>query len=206
VTGLQIPYPDQIRAYLTARNWREETPHDPENGMFVFGELSDDGLPITLYVPDSIKILFYPLRVSEVIDTVSAIEGRSKDAIRTDLLSIKTEFVPLSNKPLPTPRQVRDYLRARGWQQIEVFPTGRTFEFERLSDDGQPITVFVPGLAVYEDYPRGVSDVIDTVSAVERRSKDAVRADLLATNTAPATSPDATKAESVPDAATQPLA
>ncbi|MCE9566113.1 MAG: hypothetical protein K8U57_29175 [Planctomycetes bacterium] len=96
----QLPTPLQLRAYLTSHGWTEETPKDPQNGMFVFCELSDDGLPITVYVPAAAEIPHFSLRVSDAIDTVAAIEERSKDSVRADMVAASPTPATSPTRPL----------------------------------------------------------------------------------------------------------
>lgn len=86
-----------------------------------------------------------------------------------------------------------------------MLSTGTMFIFSELDDDGLEITVCVPDSSTYEDYPRGVSAIVDTLSALERRPKEAVWADLLAEH-APAPTPNGTPPATVPESPTQPLA
>lgn len=79
---------------------------------------------------------------------------------------------------LPSPTAIRTYLAARGWSERPAADgLGVVFDYRDVDDDGNPITVFVPARPA-DDYPLRVADVVDTVSAVEGRTRDAVEADL----------------------------
>lgn len=95
-----LPAPAQIAAYLTARGWSPEWPLEPEGAMFVFEEPADDGQPITVFVPSSSEVthIHYPLAVSAVVDTVSGIEERPKEAVWADLGATAAPNIP----PTPT--------------------------------------------------------------------------------------------------------
>ena len=94
----------------------------------------------------------------------------------------------MKSRQFPGVQQIHNYLEAHGWHECDpITPVGVMFEFERLSDDNQQITVFVPAHTEFDDYPLRVSDIVDTLAPVERRSKDAVWADLLAENAPAAT-------------------
>lgn len=112
----------------------------------------------------------------------------------------------MKNRPLPTPQRIREYLETHGWHECHPMPpVGALYEFEKLSDDNQPITLFAPASAHYDDYALRVSDLLDTLTPVERRPREAVLADLLAEN-APAPAANGTPPATVPESPAQPLA
>ncbi|MFO0825797.1 MAG: hypothetical protein U0792_22205 [Gemmataceae bacterium] len=111
----------------------------------------------------------------------------------------------MTKRLLPTPQGIRDYLETHGWRECHPMPpVGALFEFEKLSDDNQPITLFAPASAHYDDYALRVSDLLDTLTPVERRPREAVLADLLAEN-APAATPNG-NLPTVPETPIQPRA
>ena len=84
-----LPEPAQIRAYLVTHGWIPEDSPPEEGVVFAFSELSDDGEPVTVLVPGSSTVIFYPLRVNDIVVTVAGIENRPEESVRADLL--KTE-------------------------------------------------------------------------------------------------------------------
>lgn len=84
---------------------------------------------------------------------------------------------------LPTTAQLRAYLGSHGWQYSHaVPPVGDMFALCDGEDtDPDPLTVFVPASDEWDDYAACVASVTETLCALERRSKQAVLADLLAT-------------------------
>ncbi len=89
--------------------------------------------------------------------------------------------------PMPTPAQIRAYLSARDWRfGWSIGAVGAMYVHRDLSDDGNPITVFVPASDEFDDYTQRVLDVSDTLQAFDRRDRAAVLAEMLATDTAPA--------------------
>lgn len=83
MTPTTLPDPTAIRSYLAARGWTEQ-PAGGEGVLFDYRDADDDGNPITVFVPTR-PADDYPLRVADIVDTVSAVEGRARDAVETDL-------------------------------------------------------------------------------------------------------------------------
>jgi hypothetical protein len=86
---LPLPHPEQIRSYLSKHGWTGEFSPPSDVEIFTYREPSDDGEPITVFVPGSSTVLFYPLRVQDVVVTVAGMEERSEDAVRSDILAEK---------------------------------------------------------------------------------------------------------------------
>ena len=84
MTPTTVPDPTAIRTYLAAHGWTAQRAADGQGTLFGYREADDDGSPITVFVPAS-PADDYPLRVADVVDTVSAVEGRSRAAVETDL-------------------------------------------------------------------------------------------------------------------------
>ena len=86
MTRVHWPTPEQIRAYLAAHGW---TPDDPLSDLviFTYKELSDDGQPITVGVPDSMEVIYYPLRVKDLVVTVAWVEGRPEPEVFAEILA-----------------------------------------------------------------------------------------------------------------------
>jgi hypothetical protein len=93
---------------------------------------------------------------------------------------------------LPNPARIRDYLTAHRWRKGWDITGGygEMFVFEEPADDGDQITVFVPSHDLWDDYRQRAVEVVDTLAAIERRTKEAVWADLCGT-TAVASTPAA---------------
>jgi hypothetical protein len=92
-----LPEPEQISAYLRSHGWRGENPLPPDGEIFTYSELSDDGEPITVLVPGSSSVIFYPLRVKDVLVTVAGMEERSEEAVLADILAEKWDAKTTSN-------------------------------------------------------------------------------------------------------------
>jgi hypothetical protein len=89
-----LPEPEQIRNYLSKHGWTGENSPPPDVEIFTFSELSDDGEPITVFVPGSSSVIFYSLRVKDVVVTVAGIEERSEEAVLADMLTGTGETIP----------------------------------------------------------------------------------------------------------------
>ena len=85
--------------------------------------------------------------------------------------------------PIPDPARIREYLTTHRWRKGWNITGGygEMFVYEELADDGDEFTVFVPSHDLWEDYRYRVADIVDTLSVLERRPKEAVWADLDAT-------------------------
>lgn len=92
----RVPTPEQIRAYLVAHDW---APDDPLSDLviFTYKELSDDGQPITVGVPNSLGVIHYPLRVKDVVATIAWVEDRPEADILTEMLA--TDATPAPRTP-----------------------------------------------------------------------------------------------------------
>jgi hypothetical protein len=82
-----LPEPEQISEYLHSHGWTGENPLPADGEIFTFSELSDDGEPITVLVPGSSSVVFYPLRVWDILVTVAGMEERSEEEVRADILA-----------------------------------------------------------------------------------------------------------------------
>ena len=96
-----LPQPEQIRDYLTSHEWTGESSPSSDVEIFTYQEPADDGQPITVFVPGSSSVLFYPLRVKDVVVTVARIEERSEEAVWHDMLAEKLD-VNAANAHRPT--------------------------------------------------------------------------------------------------------
>lgn len=84
-----------------------------------------------------------------------------------------------SHRPIPSPQRIREYLGAHGWRKgWDILGSGEMFVFKKLDDDGEEITVFVPIHDVYDDYRQRATEIVETLSWIERRSREVVWADL----------------------------
>jgi hypothetical protein len=201
----QLPQPEQIRDYLIKHGWSGENSPSDDVVIFTFHELSDDGEPITVFVPGSSSVAFYPLRVRDVVMTVAGIEERTEEGVLAEISAGTCEKTLGNNiaiaesngsvngsypkcvgivkvrQPLPEPEQIRAYLSKHGWTGESTPPADvEMFTFGDLSDDGEPITVFVPDSSIVIDYPLQVADILVTVAGMEERSEEAVGSDILA--------------------------
>ena len=95
-----VPEPKQVIAYLMSHRWIPEDPMPDDGVMFTHVEPSDDGEPITVLVPCSTDVLFYPRRVHDVVVTAAWMEERDEDAVWADMLA--TDPAPSADKPAPT--------------------------------------------------------------------------------------------------------
>ena len=91
----------------------------------------------------------------------------------------------------PTPAQIGVYLTAHGWRFARPMKRpGTVYAYHQPSDDGNPVELFVPHFDpradAVEDFASSVLAVADTVRSFEERSWQAVLADMLATEVAPA--------------------
>ena len=92
----------------------------------------------------------------------------------------------MTSGPVPTTEQVRAYLTARDWRPgWTIGSVGVMYVYRELSDNGNPITVFVPASEAFDDYAQRVLDIGDTLKVLERRDREAVLADMLATDPMP---------------------
>jgi hypothetical protein len=92
--------------------------------------------------------------------------------------------------PIPTTEQIRAYLTAHDWRLGWVIGSvGAMYVYRDLSDDGKQITVFVPASEQFDDYTERVLDIGNTLKVLERREREDVLADMLATNPALRTPP-----------------
>jgi len=100
-----LPEPEQISAYLRSHGWTGEDPLPADGEIFTFSELSDDGEPITVLLPGSSSVVFYPLRVWDILVTVAGMEERSEEEVRADILAeipnVKTAGTHLSKAGEP---------------------------------------------------------------------------------------------------------
>ena len=75
-----------VRAYLLNRAWRLQPYPRPE--LLVFeGPTDDDGQPIIQVLPSSEQMRDFPLRVEELIATLSILEDRPAPDILSDILN-----------------------------------------------------------------------------------------------------------------------
>ena len=91
----------------------------------------------------------------------------------------------------PTPEQIGAYLTAHGWRfDRPMKQPGAVYVYHQRTDDGKPVELFVPHFVPHvdavQDFASSVLAVVETVQALERRDRDAVLADMLATGVTPA--------------------
>jgi hypothetical protein len=89
----------------------------------------------------------------------------------------------------PTPEQIGTYLCSHGWRfDRPMKQPGVVYVYHQLTDSGEPVELFVPHFVPHidevSDFATSVLAVVETVEALERRDREAVFADMLAT-TAP---------------------
>jgi hypothetical protein len=145
---IPIPEPERIGAYLTNHGWTGEFPLPSDGCMFTFRDLSDDGNPITVFVPGSSSVIFYPLRVNDVVVTVAVIEERSEEAVWNDILAGtgKTTHV---NKLLERP-QTGVCIRIAGNTEIPSLLALRAkgyrvwLEYAKVNDPRNPWYPYMP--------------------------------------------------------------
>jgi hypothetical protein len=77
----QLPTPERIRSYLCNHGWHEARQLPPAGAMY-----SLTGQSLTVFAPELEAAIDYPLRVADVVATLSSLEGRPEAAIRADLL------------------------------------------------------------------------------------------------------------------------
>jgi hypothetical protein len=91
----------------------------------------------------------------------------------------------------PTPEQIGAYLTAHGWRfDRPMKEPGAVYVYHQLSDDGNPVELFVPHFEpradAVEDFASSVLAVVETMMAFEHCSAEAVFAEMLATDPTPA--------------------
>lgn len=96
MTPTQLPTAAQIGAYLTAHGWRFDRPMKEPGTVYVYHQLSDDGNPMELFVPDEDGLEFngYGRCVMAVVDTIKAFEDRSWQVVFADLLATQVSPAP----------------------------------------------------------------------------------------------------------------
>jgi hypothetical protein len=94
----------------------------------------------------------------------------------------------MTEQRVPTPEQIRTWLTAHGWKPENPMPEDvAIFTYKEPADDGQPITVYVPGsIEETPRYPLRARDVIVTAAGMEDRPEADVLAEMLAINVSPA--------------------
>jgi hypothetical protein len=89
----------------------------------------------------------------------------------------------------PTPAQIGAYLTTRGWRfDRPMKQSGAVYVYQH-SEDGEVelfVPHFTPNADPVEDFASSVMAVVDTMKALEQRSGEAILADMLATDPAPA--------------------
>lgn len=94
------PTPEQIGAYLTAHGWHFARPMKEPGAVYAYNELSDDGEPMELFVPDFTpgvdEVIDFATSVLAVVETVMSFEKRSEADVFADMLAI----VPASRGPV----------------------------------------------------------------------------------------------------------
>lgn len=93
----RLPTPEQMRAFLCANGWTPESPlpTDEDDGvMFTYKELSDDGEPFTVLVPNSATALHYPLDVRAVVVTAAGMEDRPEADVLAEMLAVDVTPAP----------------------------------------------------------------------------------------------------------------
>jgi hypothetical protein len=91
----------------------------------------------------------------------------------------------------PTPEQIDAYLTDHGWRfDRPMKQPGAVYLYHQLSDDDNPMELFVPDYAPHadavEDFASSVMAVVETIKAFEHRSGEAVLAEMLAIDVTPA--------------------
>ncbi len=82
-----------VRSYLLSRGWRPQPYPRPE--LLVFeGPADDDGRPIVQVLPSAEQMRDFPLRVEELIASLSILEDRPASAILSDILNEGTAEAP----------------------------------------------------------------------------------------------------------------
>jgi len=86
----------------------------------------------------------------------------------------------------PTPEQIGAYLTAHGWRFARPMKQpGAVYVYRELSDDGEPMQLFVPhfvpGVDEVIDFATSVLAVVETMESFEGRTRDEVFAEMLAT-------------------------
>jgi hypothetical protein len=100
-----FPTPKQISTYLISKGWREQIPLLPAGVMFALADGNSSEKPITVFLPESETAIDYPLRVSDVVETLTAVEDRSRKAVLADILAEKWDATtsgalrPTSDEP-----------------------------------------------------------------------------------------------------------
>lgn len=107
--GQAPPPPEKIAAWMEQHGWQAS---DEDNGALFTGPQADDGEVITRWLPPK-SASDYPIRVEDLLCTVSSIEERSPMAILQEMqLGLAQKIPPLSdilwNNGLPLEEQLVD--------------------------------------------------------------------------------------------------
>ncbi len=93
-----------VQSYLLGRGWKPKAP--PGSELLVFeGPADDDGEPIVQVVPSSEQMLDFRLRVTELIEALSVLEGRPAVEVLGDILREGAGH-PGPGGALPSPGEV----------------------------------------------------------------------------------------------------
>jgi hypothetical protein len=90
----------------------------------------------------------------------------------------------------PTPEQIGAYLTAHGWRfDRPMKQPGAVYVYHLRTDGGKAIELFVPHFVPrvdeVQDFATSVLAVVETVQALEHRDREAIFADMLATDVTP---------------------
>lgn len=97
----------------------------------------------------------------------------------------------MKRKHWPTPEQIGAYLTAHGWPfERPMKQPGAVYRYHRLSDDGNPMELFVPHFVPQVDdvidFATSVLAVAETLESFEGRDRHAILDEMLAIDTAAA--------------------
>jgi hypothetical protein len=94
----QWPTPEQIGVYLTTHGWHFARPMKQPGAVYAYDELSDDGEPMELFVPEFApgvdETIDFATSVLAVVETVKSFEKRSEDEVFADMLAIDPRPAP----------------------------------------------------------------------------------------------------------------
>ncbi len=77
--------PQQLKSYLVARGWRQESQVDNKDSVWILTINPD--LEFDINLPPNPKTRSFALRMAEILETLEKAEGRSQLDILTDLVT-----------------------------------------------------------------------------------------------------------------------
>ena len=83
-----------LRAYLLAKGWKTK-PFKRPQVIYFEGPVDDDGRPLVLLLPASEHLRDYPLRIEEIVNTLSILENRPTAEIVRNIITPTSDILHL---------------------------------------------------------------------------------------------------------------